>query len=76
MASPALPSNTKRAGASRSPMPRLNLVADLQHVLRLHRRIVTDLVIGDVTGMLGAQVHLDLGIADAGDDALDLISCI
>ncbi len=54
----------------------LDLVADLQHVLRLHRRIVTDLVIGDVTGMLGAQVHLDLGIADAGDDALDLISCI
>ena len=31
---------------------------------------------GDMAGMLGTQVYLDLGVADSGNDANDLISCI
>ena len=54
----------------------LNLVAHMENVLRLYRRVCADFVIGNVAGMLCAQVNLDLGVSDTGDDANDLISCI
>ena len=54
----------------------LNLVADLQDVLRLDRRVSADLVIGNVTGMLRTQVDLHFRRADRCDNACDLISCI
>ena len=54
----------------------LNLVAHLQDLFRLDGRICADFVAGNITGMLGAQVHLDLGGADVGDNAGYLISCI
>ena len=53
-----------------------DLVANLQDILGLHRRIGADFVIRDVTGMLGAQINLDFGVADTGNGANDLISCI
>ena len=54
----------------------LDLVAHLHDVLGLYGGIVAQLRHGDVTGVLGAQVHVDLGGGDAGDDTSDLVSRI
>ena len=54
----------------------LDLVAHLQHIFGLYRRIGADFVIGNVTSMLGAQIDLDLGITDTGNGSNNLISCI
>ena len=53
-----------------------DLIADLEDVLRLDGRICADFVIRNVTGMLRAQVYLDLGVSDCGNSAKHLISCI
>ena len=53
-----------------------DLVANLQDVLGLNRGIGADFVIRDVAGMLGAQIDLDFGVADTGNSAENLISCI
>ena len=54
----------------------LNFVTHVQDILRLHGRIGTDFVVGDVACVLGTQVHLYLGVVDTGDDAGNLITCI
>ena len=54
----------------------LDLVANLQDILGLYRGIGADFVIRDVTGMLGAQIDLDFGVADTGNGSNNLISCI
>ena len=54
----------------------LDLVAHLHNVLRLHGGVVAQLGDGDVASVLGAQVHVDLGSGDTGDDTSDLISRI
>ena len=54
----------------------LDFVADVQNILRLHGRVRTDFIIRDVTGVLGTQIDLDLGVPDAGNGTNNLISCI
>ena len=54
----------------------LDLLAHLDDVLGLDVGIVGQLGDGDVAGMLGAQIHRDLGSADGGDDTRDLIPII
>ena len=54
----------------------LDLVTNLQHILGLDRRISADFVIRNVTGMLGAQIDLNLSITDSGNGSNNLISCI
>ena len=54
----------------------LDGVAHLHDVLRLHGRIIGQLRDGDVAGVLGPQVHVDLAGGDAGDDTGDLVARI
>ena len=53
-----------------------NLIADLDNVFQLHRRIVGVLFLLDIAGMLGAQVNLDLCGCNIYNDTDNLISCI
>ena len=54
----------------------LDLFAHMEHILGLYGRIGTDLVVGDIAGVLGAKVDLHLGSSEACHDASDLISSI
>ena len=47
----------------------LDLVIDVDDVLRLDAGVVGQLTELDVGGLLGAHIHLDLGGGDGGDDA-------
>ena len=45
-------------------------------VLGTVTRIGADFIVRDVTGMLGAQIHLDLSVTDTGNGSQNLVSCI
>ena len=55
---------------------RLDLVADLHHVLRLDIGISGQLVNGNIASLLAAQIHLHLGGTDGRHDTGYLLSCI
>ena len=54
----------------------LDLIAHIEQVLGLGSGIAADLAVGDVAGVLGAQVHIHFGGGDGRDDAGHLVSCI
>ena len=54
----------------------LNLVADLYQVLNLGRRVVGQFGHRYVTGVLGAEIHIDLSRRNASDNAHNLLPCI
>ena len=54
----------------------LDLVADLDDILGLRSGIIRQFAHLDVSGLLGAHIHLDLGGGDGRDDAGYLLSCI
>ena len=54
----------------------LNLIADLDNIFGLNGRIITQFTHRDITGLLGAQIYLNLGRGNRSNDTSDLISCI
>ena len=54
----------------------IQLVADLDNVSRLYRRVVSQLAQRHIAGVLGANVYCNFGVAYRINSTLDFLSCM